>query len=388
MKWTWLLIIVLTTASACNAGRGEDDDDEAPHIQRLDAHGRVVLTRAEKAALDLKTVSATRGKLTTTALRFGKVAARPKDDAVVVAPVTARLVETPATLGDSVDHGDGLVVIEPLVDAASRASLEAQRRSLQGEIEGARAQVEAKKRDLQRLSALTSTGLATDAERAQAKADLESEQAKVASLARAKAALGHLSGGQLTVRAPIDGTVVRLASDTGSLVEQGAVLARLVDPGPRWINLAVPPGDPIGSGYRVHGVSERVSAKLLSRGQTIGTDGTRTDRLQARADASRQLPPGATLAVDVLHDASGVIVPIDAVVRRGHQHLVFVQVDDDHFAPHEVELGARDRDRVIVRSGLSAGARVVSRGAAALLGELGRANIATVASQGSKEETP
>lgn len=364
-----LLLAALAATPACN-GRSESGE-ETPPKSRIDKQGRVVLTAAEQEALGLLTIAAAEGTLTTRTLRFGRVAARPQEDALVVAPVTGRLAAPVATLGASVEEGDVLVVVEPLVDTASRANIEAERRRLRGQIESAQAEVKAKQADLERVTTLAATGLATEAERAQAEAALRSERARAESLRRANAELGQVTEGTLTLRAPAAGTVAALATDAGSLVQQGTILARVVRSGPRWIDVAVPPGESVGDDYRVRGTSGELPAHLINRGSVVQPDGTRRDRLQANPEAAANLPPGAIVPVEVRYNERGVVVPEEAVVRRGEERLVFVEVQEGRFAARTVTVGARADNRAVVTSGLSKGDRIVARGSASLLGELG-----------------
>jgi len=364
-------LFIALLASGCNLGEREEEEERAPR-SRVDDRGRVVLDAAEREALGLETVAAAHGRLTTSVLRFGRGVARPAEDALVAAPVSGRLVAPTLALGAHVLPGDRLVTLEPIVDTASHATLEAQRRELQGQIDGARAQVEAKRSDLARVATLVSSGLATEAERAQAEAALTSEQARVESFGRASAELGRVTGGLMEIRAPVPGVVAALVTDSGTLIPQGAILARIVRSGPRWVDIAVPPGDPVGSGYRAQGVSSTVSAKLLTRGVVIQSDGTRRDRLEADPDAAADLPPGATVPVDVLHETEGTLVPADAVVRRGRETLVFVEAEAGRYEARPVEIAEQDDTRAVLLSGVSPGERVVARGASALLGELGK----------------
>jgi multidrug efflux pump subunit AcrA (membrane-fusion protein) len=234
--------------------------------------------------------------------------------------------------------------------------------------------VQASKAELSRVTTLVGSGLATDADRAQAEATLTAEQARIESLRRASGELARTTGGRIALRAPVAGVVAALATDAGSTVTRGTIVARVVRAGPRWIDLAVPPGDPIGSGYRAQGVAGTVPATLLTRGAVISADGTRRDRLQAAPDAAASLPPGATIAVEVLHEESGLIVPASALLRHGREPLVFVENETGRaFEPRPVAVAARDEARAVVVSGLSRGERVVTRGAASLLGEVGAA---------------
>ena len=368
-----VLLNIFGGTAACNRFMDDNDDEDEADTRkpRVDEDGRVVLTKSEREALDLEVVAVQDGTLLKKSLRFGTVLARPQEDAFVVAPVTGRFTTSVATLGASVAPGDALVVIEPLVDTASRASLEAERRQLTGQIESAQAQVEAKRADVKRLSTLVSTNLATEADKAQADAALRSEQARVESLRRASGGLGKAIKGTLTLRAPVAGIVASLAVTSGTLVQQGDVLARIVRSGPRWIDATVPPDDPVGDGYRIRGPAGELSAHLLSRGAGVESDGTRRDRRLVDSEAATNLFPGATVSVEVLHNSRGTIVPVEAVVRLGDRKIVFVEVKEGLFAPHEVTVAAREDAQAAVTSGLSEGDRIVARGAASLLAELG-----------------
>ncbi len=370
-----LLFILALAVTGCGIGSGEEEEGSV-RAGRLDGSGKIILLPGEQEALGLETAAAVQGVLTTSALRFGKVSARPQEDALVAAPVTGRLLAQALAIGARVSPGDLLLTLEPLVDTASGVALEAQRRELQGQIEGAVARVEARKAELKRVSTLLSSGLATDAETAQARAELTAEEARVESLRRAGKELARATGGRLELRAPVAGVVAALITDSGSQIEQGTALARIIQAGPRWIDLAVPPGDPVGNEYRVQGFLETVPAELLNRGAVIQADGTRRDRLEAAPGASAGLPPGATVPVQVLHETRGILVPATAVVRNGRETIVFVTAGEGRFEPRWVRVSTRDETGAIIDEGVSAGELVVTRGAAALLGELGAAGQA------------
>lgn len=368
MTYRLLAVMAVLCIPACN--RDTDADEDEPSLpQRVDASGRVVLSPAERDTLGLATVAAANGSLTTTVLRFGKVVARPAEDVIITAPVTARIAAVNTTLGASVSRGDRLVAIEPVVDTASRANIETQRRTLQGQIKGARAQLRALHTELERVTALSKSGLATDADRAKAAASVTAEQARLASLRRATGALSQLAGGRNVLAAPAAGVVASLITHAGALVHQGAVVARILRAGPRWIDVSVPPGDPVGSGYRVG----TTAGKLLARGATVGPDGSRSDRLELSAAAPASLLPGQTVAVNVDRLSHGVVIPAAAIIRYRGRQLVFVRVKPGTYAPRVVTVVATSHDRAVVSSGVSAGDHVVDRGAAELLGELGRA---------------
>jgi membrane fusion protein, heavy metal efflux system len=370
-----LAVVMVSALTAASCSRSNEEEGEQPVAEarsRVDPQGRVVLNEAERQALDLATIAVERKTLETIALRFGKVGARPQEEALVVAPVTARLAAPPAiTLSSQVKAGVELLQLVPLVDSASRADLGAQRRELQGQAIGARARVQALESELERTTTLVASELATEADRMRAQAELSAERARLESLNRASGELARVTQGKLVLRAPVSGQLVQLQSDVGAPVEQGAVIARILQRGPRWVDVAVAPGDEIGTSYRVRVGSTQLDARLISRGAVVDPDGTRRDRVEIDAAQVERVLPGATVPVEVVRRTEGVVVPESAVTVWGEKLIVFVEVENGKFEARPIAVGARAKQRVAVSRGLSVGEKIVIRGAASLLGEVG-----------------
>jgi membrane fusion protein, copper/silver efflux system len=88
---------------------------------------------------------------------------------------------------------------------------------------------------------------------------------------------------------------------------------------------------------------------------------TRRVRMQVRNDASLAYAPGEFGTVELAVTAQrGVAVPRDAIVDTGTATYVFVVEAEGRFTPRIVATAGSDEERVLVRSGLAAGERVVS----------------------------
>ena len=79
--------------------------------------------------------------------------------------------------------------------------------------------------------------------------------------------------------------------------------------------------------------------------------------------------PGGALRPDMLVDVgisasrpAAITVPVDAIVDAGLRKTVFVETSPGTFEPRLVETGWRAGDRVEIRSGLTAGERIVTSG--------------------------
>ncbi len=356
-------------ASSC-AWSGEEEDEHGPAPMRVDGNGNVLLSAAERHTLDLQLTTAEVGAVTQTKLRFGHVLAPPSSDVRIIAPIDGRISAVDVALGDPVAAGALLMTLEPLPDAASRANSSARRSELRGRTTAARAAVRAAQIDRDRVASLLQSQLATPAQMAQAEAALVAEQATVSSLLHAGGELAQLTDGSVPIRAPGSGTLVELVSNVGTMVRRGDLLARQLEPGRRWVDLAVSPDDAEGTSYVVRLGEAHATARLLFRGLTV-EEGMRRDRLELSAPAGSALLAGRVVTVEVAHESSGIRVPNTALLRDGENVVCFVASGDGHYQRRGVGVIARGESHSIVSSSVSAGEEVVSRGAAALLGELG-----------------
>lgn len=76
-----------------------------------------------------------------------------------------------------------------------------------------------------------------------------------------------------------------------------------------------------------------------------------------------QLKPDMYANVEIRVDhGSHISVPDEAILDSGTDQVVFIALDDGHFEPRRIEVGARVGNRSIVLGGLKAGDKVVSSG--------------------------
>ena len=286
MSVTRALTIVIAIA-AC--GDSEQEREEAamasavPH--RLQADGTIVLSDADRKALDLAIEPATDGVLPDTAIRFGAVRARAEDEAVIVAPVAARVVSRfPVALGDTVTAGQPLLDVQPLLGVGERTSIAVQGADLDAQIAVAQNELTARATELARTRGLAADKLVTTAALQNAEAAATTAKARVDGLRNARAVQGRSGAtGAVTLRAPLDGTIASFDAMIGSVVEPATPLARIVRAGPRWIDVGALPEDPKGDSYEIETGNRWVPAKLLAIGTAIGSDGLRIDRIEVAA---------------------------------------------------------------------------------------------------------
>jgi len=173
----------------------------------------------------------------------------------------------------------------------------------------------------------------------------------------------------VTIVAPRNGVVVNRRITVGTSVDPSTTLLTIADLSRVWVLAEVPE-----SGITAVRVGTSAQLDFPASGRppfaarvdflypTL-TDRTRTLRVRFSAsNAGDGLRPG--LYGTAAFESAGqpvITVPRDAVVDTGVQQHVFVATGD-RFEPRAVTLGVQLADRVEVRSGLTAGERIVAAG--------------------------
>ncbi|MES2759119.1 MAG: efflux RND transporter periplasmic adaptor subunit [Pseudomonadota bacterium] len=201
-----------------------------------------------------------------------------------------------------------------------------------------------------------------------------------ADLAGAERRLGTYrqgGGGGIAIRAPIGGTVAAVSAAPGGFVNEGQALFHIADAARLWLEVRVAESDlgrigqPSGASFSVAGfdrnfeVSAREGARLVGFGSVIDPVARTAPLVFEFANPDRRLRIGMAVKANVYsgNAADAIAVPFAAVVDDGGQSVVYVQRGGEAFERRAVQLGVRDGDWIELRSGVSAGERVVSKGA-------------------------
>ncbi len=362
-----------------------------------------------------------RGPLVVTVDGDGRT--RIKDRYVVSAPVSGQVPRLALRPGDRVALGAELTEVTPveppLLDARTRAQAEAQARTARAGIAQARARVtlaetslaEART-DLERVRTLFEKGGVARAEldaaefrERAAAAELDSARfgAKIAQfeLETAEAALIRMSrgvgrrappgdpepqalkargpeddAGRVVVRAPVDGTVLRVMQESAGLVQAGAPLVEIGDPAALEIVVDLLSTDAVlvspGAEVRIERwggeapLEARVRLVEPSGFTKVSALGVEEQRVNVVADftgapeARRALGDGYRVyaRIVVWQRPDALKLPLSALFRRGDRWAVFA-VDGDRARLREVELGRRGEAEAEVTAGLAEGDRVV-----------------------------
>jgi putative ABC transport system permease protein len=350
---------------------------------------------------------------------------RVRDTYIVSAPVAGTVLRAPLHVGDEVQAAETIVaVIEPTIPAfldmrarreaeAAIAAAEAASVQAAAELREAQSQLDFASSQLSRSTELARRGTISTRQLDEARLQTETAQSRVASaeamlsVRRRELESAHarligpetLAGGRdgqesccISLRAPIDGTVLNIVHESEQVVNAGTTLVEIGDMADMEIVAELLSSDAVrvrpgaaasvtawgGPGALSAGV-RRVEPTGFTKVSALGIEEQRVrvlldfdapfEQWSALGHGFRVL---VHITVEVIEDA--VLVPIGALFRRGGDWAVYV-VEEDNAAERFVELGPRTGrytavERIVelgprtsryaaVASGLSAGEQVI-----------------------------
>jgi RND family efflux transporter MFP subunit len=353
---------------------------KAPPAEEHEA-GEIEFLKEQQWGVPFATESVKPGTVVPAVEVAGTVTTPPSGSAEVSAPIVGRLV-MPATglakPGDAVTKGQLLATLAP----APAAPEEAARASLA--VTEAEARAAAATSALQRAERLIKDQAISERELEDARRESTVAVEAVQSAKRARAlfagATAGTGAGAWRLVSPIAGSVVEVRGKPGATVAPGDVLFRIVDSSELWLRGRVPEQDAArlrpdqDAAYQPTGVEtwlpitvsgDKPSASLVSVGRIVDERSRTVDIIYSLKQPDARLRVGGLLrlslpAGDAFH---GVVIPKSAVVSDEGRSVVYVQIDGEHFRERTVRLGAAAAGVVAVEQGLSAGERIVTRGA-------------------------
>jgi cobalt-zinc-cadmium efflux system membrane fusion protein len=299
----------------------------------------------------------------------------------VGSPVTGRITELEATVGQNVRRGQLLATLTSTqLSDAQLGYLKAFSQKLLAERAAQRAQqlFDADVIALAELQRRQSELVQTDAEVSAAR-----DQLKVLGMSDAgllKLAASRTVDSTSHVVSSLEGTVIERKVTTGQVVQPADAMFVVADLSSVWIVADIPEQNAgmmrVGEAVEAEVAAlpgRRIRGRLSFVAATVNPD-TRTVRVRMDlANPDRELKP-AMLATVVVRGKpqQQTIIPANAVVRQENRDFVFVQTAPDTFQLRQVALGAdHDGNRVLV-GGLREGETIVVEGAFHLNNERNR----------------
>ena len=295
----------------------------------------------------------------------GIIEADPALTVNILPPLTGRLVELSARVGQTVSAGQVLARVRSpdLLQAVSDAEKSRDAYDLA-----------LKARDRAHDVYAAGGNSIKDVESAESSlVQARSEQARAQQRLQVLGARGvaDASTASLPIEAPIDGVITALNVGANAVInDPTASLMSVAHLREVFVTAQLPEAllGEVRVGQHIEAIPAAYPNRIL-RGQvssiaaTLDPDSRRTPARTRIANPDLTLKPNMFVRVKFLvNQVPQVIVPLSALVMSNDRVLVFVEGQPGSYEPREVQLGLEEGDRVRITSGLKAGERVVVRG--------------------------
>lgn len=359
---------------------GKEEGAKRAHGDAASEGNALALTAEKREALGLK-VEPAQARVPQLRLTLtGKIAANP-DRTVVVAPRTpGRVVKVSAQLGDTVDLGATLALVDSVEAADALADLAHSESALalaEADYEREKLLVEGKigaRKDFLRAGAAL--------QQARVQRDRTRDKLRLLGVTDAMLADAQKQPGQRLLTpllAPFRGTVIERQVSEGQLIDAAAVPFRLADLSTVWALLDVPETDISAVRIGQEAVIEKGregsdshTGRVVHIGDVV-EEQTRTVKVRVEIpNRERHFKPGMFITGQITSLQSGppvLMVPKDAVVLLDEGSAVFV-VMNDVARVRPVEVGPEVGGWIPVRKGLNPGEPVATAGTFALKAQL------------------
>lgn len=347
---------------------------------------RVVLSEQQINEVGITLAQAKGGMLRRHFLAPGSLIPDADHVARVSVRVLATVAELPKKLGDSVEKGEVVAVIE------SRDIADAKSEYLAARVTNdLRQTIYARQKVLVETRALPENEfLRTQLAANEAQIKLDGSKQKLFALGLSEAEIADLpnqspeSLRKQYLRAPISGRISERRVDLGGLIGregQESELFIIVNLDNVWVDLAVSPED-IASVHegssvsiRAIGIQEDVSAKIIFVSPLLDRETRNARVIASLPNPEHRWKPGTFVTAEVpLGDKpSDVIVPRNALQTIEGAPTLFVR-DANGFAARPVRTGREDDDKVEIVSGLTPGETIAVTNTFSLKAELEKAD--------------
>lgn len=307
------------------------------------ANAEVATLRIESQALPVQTIA--------------EASIEAVHQSTLAAQIPGRVIELAVDAGDPVQRQQLLLNIDPAEAEAGLVAARAGVAQAQAALTNARAEYERARNLVARQFVSQS---AADLARAQFDAATAALQAAQAQLEQARVMRGHAS-----VRSPLDGLVAERHIEAGEMAQPGRLLLTVYDPHQMRAIADLAPhrlaalGDgPLQASVELPASGRRIDAARVT---VLPAADANTHTIRVRVD----LPPGiddvapGSFARVHFHGSvpaadAKVMIPVDAVLRRGELTAVYVADASGHFRLRQIRLGRAlpDSQHIEVLSGL------------------------------------
>lgn len=258
-------------------------------------------------------------------------------------------------LGMRVRRGDLLAYLQPTVTVSERAQIEARIQQLSNQISLAEKQME-------RLGDVLFVRYRTN--------KIEAMKVQIDGYRRELVSLQGALDRRESLRSTADGVISKVSAVVGGTVSQGQIVFEIVDPDSLWVEAAA--YDPaiaqnVRSATAVTSDGRAFALEFIGGGMTLSNQAIPLRFRVVGSHEGLSVGKPVTVIVQQNRTIAGIPVPASSVIRDADgRSIVWERTGAETFMPRQVRATRIAGNQMVVESGLSDGARVVTEGASLL----------------------
>jgi cobalt-zinc-cadmium efflux system membrane fusion protein len=314
--------------------------------------GEVFMPKATQRLLHVLTAPAAMSKAQQSTELVATVIADPAHEGRVQAPMDGQVELAGGDVsyvGKQVTAGDVLALIAPAMPVYERGTLA----QVTADVEGKLRIAEQKLARLERISGDYIP-----------QREIDDTKTEIESLRQQREVLQPKNTERLELKAPVSGIISVATVRAGQVVSARDTLFEIVDPQRLWIEAIGIAGTDDGADVRgataVDAEGHKIPLTFIGRAPTLRNQALPLLFRVEEAHASLRIGGSVKVLVQYGDPVDGIVVPNSAVVRAPNGlPQVWIKVAPERFAPKLVTTVPLDGERILVKSGIASGDRVV-----------------------------
>ena len=301
------------------------------------------------------------GEFTESQKLFGTVMPSQNGQALVQTPQTGKIVSLNARVGQRVNKGQTLAVVEQNIDASTQVSFQAERNNLEAELQAA-------EKEYNRLKVIEDIAAKKDVSEAEARYQKAQQNLKVF---KNVAAGGNGSSKRIALKSPISGTIGNFNFSLGSTVNIGETIFTVINLSKVYVEVQVYDKDVnLVNGAKKfmakcsNDSHKTAQLRLIAPALTVNLT-NQSQRVLFELDnptGDFKINEFVNIQVFAGQSVRGISIPSSAISEINGKPVVFLKDSPEGFSVAYVSTGNDNGEFTIIKKGIEEGERVVTNG--------------------------
>lgn len=337
---------------------GEDHGDEKKQTNGNSLSDEVEVLKETQFLFDIQTTTSSYTDYYNSLKLYGKIMPSINGAAQIIAPQNGFIVSLNAGIGESVEKGQVMAVIEQNLNASEQIQISTEKSNADAEYEAA-------KKEYERLKSI---------EDIVSKKDFQQAQIRYTTATINKKVYDNLTSNNsklITIKSPIDGVVDNFNLAIGQQVKQGDNIFNVFDIKKLKVEAQIFDRDMGKITKDVKFFVEFVqqnhtteSARLVAFGNVVNPVNQSSQVILEIDNKEGMFKPGQFVNVDVMAQSENkkLVVPTSAITDINGKSVVFIHHEPEVFKVVYVQLGESNSETTVILKGLEENEKVVTSG--------------------------